>query len=337
MGPDHGKLKTENIIERETMANISFEGRVAIVTGAGGGLGRTYALDIARRGGAVVVNDLGGSVEGSSGSSDMADRVVAEITAAGGRAVASYDSVATTAGAKRIAATALDKFGRIDALINNAGNMRVGLFEDSSEEDMAAILAVHLLGTYNVTKAVWPHMKAQGYGRIVATSSSTGMYGSELYTCYASAKAGITGLMNVLSVEGKPHGILCNALMPNAITRMTDMVSGKMDKNDVERSAAVMSAVRNSMDPAFTTGLAVYLASEACTSTHSIYSSCAGRMARVFVGVAEGWQGSQEQPATAEEIAGHIDEIRDLSRGIHIPVGPTDEFRIVLTRPDPAV
>ena len=320
------------------MSDISFKDQVVIVTGAGGGLGRTYALDIARRGGAVVVNDLGGSVRGPGGSSEMADRVVAEIKAAGGRALASYDSVATWDGAKRIVDAAITEFGRVDALINNAGNMRVNAFEDFSEDDLGAILSVHLVGAFNVTKAAWPLMKAQGYGRVVFTSSSTGMYGDKLYACYASAKAGVTGLMNVLSIEGRPHGILCNALMPNAISRMTDMVlseQAKMGNNLAGNSASLMSAVKNSMDPAFTTGLAVYLASEACASTHAIYSSCAGRMARVFVGTTEGWHGSLETPATAEDIASHIEEIRDLPGGVHVPVGPGDEFRIALTRPQP--
>src|SRR3974390_73626 len=189
------------------MLDISFKDQVAIVTGAGGGLGRTYALDIARRGGAVVVNDVGGSVKGPGGSREMANRVVAEINTAGGRAIANYDSVATWNGAQRIVETAISEFGRVDALINNAGNMRVNMFEDFSDDDLSAILSVHLVGTFNVTKAVWPHMKAQDYGRVVFTSSSTGMYGDKLYACYASAKAGITGLMNVLSLAGKHPGI----------------------------------------------------------------------------------------------------------------------------------
>jgi len=320
------------------MAEISFEEQVVIVTGAGGGLGRTYALDVARRGGAVVVNDLGGSVEGPGGSPDMADRVVAEIRLAGGRAIANHDSVATGSGATRIVESALSAFGRVDALINNAGNMRVKPFEDFSGEDLDAILSVHLVGSFNVTQAVWPQMKAQGYGRVVFTSSSTGMYGDRLYACYASAKAGVVGLMNVLSIEGKPHGILCNALMPNAMSRMTEMVGAKLAETGIRPagdSAALIAAVKDSMEPAFSTGLAVYLASRACTSTRSVYSSCAGRMARVFVGASEGWHGSMETPATAEDIAGHFDEIRDLSRGVHIPDGPADEFRIVLARPTP--
>lgn len=319
------------------MADISFKDQVVIVTGAGGGLGRTYALDIARRGGAVVVNDLGGSVKGPGGSSEMADSVVAEIKAAGGRAVASYDSVATWAGAQRIVETALNEFGRVDALINNAGNMRLGLFETLSDEDLGALLSVHLVGAFNVTKAVWPHMKAQGYGRVVFTSSSTGMYGSELYACYASAKAGITGLMNVLALEGKPHGILCNALMPNALSRMTDMVVSELAQMGVSVSADHLPIIKNSMDPTFNTGLAVYLASRECASTRAAYSSCAGRMARVFVGATEGWHGSMETPATAEDIAAHFEEIRDLSSGVHIPEGPDDEFRIVLAKPKPVI
>lgn len=322
------------------MPQISFKDRVAIVTGGGGGLGRTYALDIARRGGAVVVNDLGGSVQGPGGSAEMADRVVAEMKAAGGRAIANYDSVATRDGAARIVEAALTEFGRIDALINNAGNMRVNAFENYAAADLEAILAVHLVGSFNVTQAAWSHMKAQGYGRIVFTASSAGMYGNEMYACYGAAKAGITGLMNVLAHEGKPHGILCNVLMPNALSRMTDMVEAELaalgTRTPVDPSA-LMAAVKNSMDPSFTTGLAVYLASEACTSTHSIYSSCAGRMARVFVGATEGWHGSMETPATAEDIAAHFSDICDPSRGVHIPASPGDEFRIVLSRPKPAV
>lgn len=317
------------------MSNVSFKNRVAIVTGAGGGLGRTYALEIAKRGGAVVVNDLGGSVEGAGGSTNMADKVVEEIKAAGGQAVASYDSVATREGAQRIAQTAIDTFGRIDALINNAGNMRYKPFEQWSEEDFAALISVHLNGTFNVCQAVWPHMKQQGYGRIVSTSSSAGMFGDEFYAGYSSAKAGITGLMNVLSHEGKAHGILCNLLMPVALTRMTDNVSAQMDSDDIEKSADLLAAVQNAMDPSFTTPLAVYLASEACTTTRELYSSCAGRIARVFVGATQGWQGPRDQPCSADDIAANIDLIRNLSNGIHVPDSPGDELRIVLTNPEP--
>jgi NAD(P)-dependent dehydrogenase (short-subunit alcohol dehydrogenase family) len=267
----------------------------------------------------------------------MADGVVAEIRAAGGRAIASYDSVATRDGAQRIVKAAIDSFGRLDALVNNAGILRDDRFEDVKEEDRDALVAVHLLGTFNVTQAAWPHMQAGGYGRIVFTSSSSGMLGNAIQSGYGMAKAGITGLMNVLSQEGAPYGILCNALQPNAITRMGMKHGEKMDPEAMKANAPVMEAIGKSMDPAFTTGIVVYLASEACRSTHSIYSSLGGRIARVIIGVTEGWQGSREHPATAEDIAEHFAEIRDVTRGVHIPDALYDEFRIVVSKPNPAI
>jgi NAD(P)-dependent dehydrogenase (short-subunit alcohol dehydrogenase family) len=309
---------------------ISFENRVAIITGAGGGLGRTYALDIAKRGGAVVVNDLGCAVDGSGSSRGPADKVVAEIKATGGRAVASYETVVTRDGARRIVQTALDSFGRIDALINNAGNLRNDWFEDVKEEDRDALIATHLLGTFNVAQAVWPHMQAQKYGRIVFTSSASGMLGNPMQVGYGMAKAGVTGLMTVLSQEGKAHGILCNALMPNALTRMGEKHAEKMKPGDLEKMAPIMAAIGKSMDPSFTTAITVYLASEACTSTHSIYSHLGGRFARVIIGVTEGWQGSRETPSTVDDIARHIDQIRDTTRAIHVPDELNHEFRIVV-------
>lgn len=312
------------------MTSISFEGRVVVVTGAGGGIGRTYALDIAKRGGAVVVNDLGCDVAGRNPSPAMADGVVAEIRQAGGRAVPSYDSVASQEGAQRLIAIALNQFGHIDALINNAGNMRNALFEDTSDEDLDAVLDTHLRGTINVTRAVWSHMKARRYGRIVFTTSGTGMYGNKLQTGYAAAKAGITGLMNVLALEGQDHGILCNALTPNAVGRMGQQMVRDMGPQATEPAAAMMAAVGNAMAPEFNTALGVYLSSEACSSTHCIYSACVGRIARVFVGVTPGWQGSREHPATAEDIAAHLKEITDLSHGFQMPTHPRNEIELVL-------
>lgn len=310
---------------------ISFADRVAIVTGAGGGLGRTYALDIARRGGAVVVNDLGCAVDGTGSSPEPADVVAAEIKAAGGQAVANHDSVATKDGAERIVKTAIDAFGHLDAVINNAGILRNDWFEDAHEGDRDALLATHLLGTFNVTQAAWPHMQARKYGRIVFTSSASGMLGNPMQSSYGMAKAGITGLMNVLSQEGRPHGILCNAIMPNALTRMGEKHAEKMKPGDLEKMAPIVGAIGKSMDPSFNTALVVYLASEACTSTHSIYSHVGGRIARVVVAVTEGWQGSREYPANAEDIAAHFEQIRDTSRGIHVPDDLNHEFRMVVT------
>lgn len=307
------------------MTDISFDDRVVIVTGAGGGLGRTYALEIARRGGAVVVNDLGGSVTGEGASAEMADQVVAEIEAAGGRAIANHDDVSTPAGGANMVAAALDTFGRIDGIIANAGNMRFGPFEEMTGDDLDALLAVHVGGAFHVTRAAWPHLQAQGYGRIVFTTSSAGMLGAPSLSAYGAAKGGVMGLMHVLSEEGGPHGILCNALMPNAMSRMA-MAVGEGTLGDNPWAAPVIQT----MDPAFTTGLAVYLASEACDSTHSVYSALGGRIGRIFVGVSDGWQGSRETPPSADEVAAHIDEIRDAERGYAIPRNMPDEFRIVV-------
>lgn len=314
------------------MDSISFKDQVVIVTGAGGGIGRAYALEIAKRGAAVVVNDLGGSVDGVGASSNMADAVVAEIEANGGSAVANYDSVATTQGAKGIVASAIENFGRVDALINNAGNMRADWFEQSSKEDFESLLSVHLLGSYNVAKEVWPHMKQRAYGRIVFTASSAGMFGNPMNCTYGAAKAGVAGLMNVLSNEGKPHGILCNAVMPNAHSRMSAAVAEDMDPQELESRAPMLKLLGNSMEPDFNTGIAVYLASNACNDSHALYSACAGRIARVFIGVTEGWQGSREVPSTAEDVAAHIEQIRSLEQGVHIPESPADEYRNILLK-----
>lgn len=314
------------------MNQISFQDQVVIVTGAGGGIGRSYALEVAKRGGMVVVNDLGGAVDGSGGSSTMADNVVAEIEANGGRAVASYDSVSSTAGASSIVACAIEHFGRVDALINNAGNMRADWFEQSSKDDFESLLAVHLLGSYNVSQQVWRHMKEQGYGRIVFTASSAGMFGNEMNCTYGAAKAGTVGLMNVLANEGKPHGILCNAVMPNASSRMAMAVAQEMDPAALAERQPMIELLENSMNPEFNAGIAVYLASSACKDTHAIYSSCAGRIARVFIASTEGWQGSRQEPASVEDVAEHIEQIRSLDYGIHLPESPAEEYRSILLK-----
>jgi NAD(P)-dependent dehydrogenase (short-subunit alcohol dehydrogenase family) len=311
---------------------IMFDGRVAIVTGAGGGIGRTHALELARRGCAVVVNDLGGDVAGRGGSASMAEAVVEEIRAAGGKAVASHASVADSESARQIVATALETFGRVDILINNAGIMRNALLPDMTDEDWNALIATHLTGSFNMTRAVWPHMKEQGYGRIVFTSSSSGMFGIELQTGYGAAKAGIFGLMNVAATEGAPHGILCNAIMPNAQSRMADQMLRDSGGDMGPEADAVMALVGNSFDPEYNAPLAVYLASEDCTSTHAIYSQCLGRVARVFVGVTPGWQAQRQTPPSVEDIAAHWDQITDASRGYVAPTSPGDELGLVISQ-----
>lgn len=204
------------------MSEIRFDGRTAIVTGAGAGLGRSHALELARRGAAVVVNDLGGAVDGSGGSSTAAERVVAEIEAAGGTAMAHGANVARPDEAADMVAQAIGRFGKIDILINNAGILRDKSFSKMELEDFRLVLDVHLMGSVICTKAVWDHMKANGYGRIVMTSSSSGIYGNFGQSNYGAAKMGLVGLMNVLHLEGRKHGIKVNTLSPTAYTRMTE-------------------------------------------------------------------------------------------------------------------
>ena len=207
---------------------MSFEGKVAVVTGAGGGLGRCHALEFAKRGAKVVVNDLGGSVDGA-GSGDMADAVVEEIKAAGGTAVANKDSVADPDGAKSIIDTAIEAFGTIDILVNNAGILRDKSFKNMTMEDWDIVLQVHLAGTAYVTHAAWPIMYEKNYGRIVFTSSGSGIFGNFGQANYGAAKMGMLGLMNVLALEGASHNIHVNCLGPGAATRMTNTVPGRDD------------------------------------------------------------------------------------------------------------
>ena len=204
------------------MADIRFDGKVAIVTGAGGGLGRQHALELARRGAKVVVNDLGGAMDGSGGSSDAAKAVVEEIEAAGGEALANGSSVTDDAGVALMVKHAMDAWGRIDILIANAGVLRDKSFSKMEIADFEFVLGVHLLGTVKPAKAVWEIMKGQNYGRIVVTTSSSGLYGNFGQTNYGAAKLGIVGFMNTLKLEGQKNNIHVNAIAPVAATRMTE-------------------------------------------------------------------------------------------------------------------
>ncbi len=201
---------------------IRFDGRVAIVTGAGGGLGRSYALELAKRGAIVVVNDFGGSLAGEGGSSEAAESVVREIEAAGGRALANGASVSDPAGVAGLVEQTMAAFGRIDILINNAGILRDKTFAKMSLEDVRAVLDVHLMGSFTCTKAVWPIMQERGYGRIVMTSSGSGLFGNFGQANYAAAKLGVVGLVNTLELEGAKYDIRVNAIAPSAATRMTE-------------------------------------------------------------------------------------------------------------------
>jgi NAD(P)-dependent dehydrogenase (short-subunit alcohol dehydrogenase family) len=279
-----------------------------------------------------VVNDLGGDTAGRGGGPEMADAVVQEIRDAGGIAVANHETVVSTEGANGIVAQAIDAFGKVDVLINNAGISRSAFLEDISDEDWDALIATHLTGSFKLTRAVWPHMKAQRYGRIVYTASSTGEFGSIMMANYAAAKAGVSGLMNIAALEGEPHGILCNAIMPNALTRLA-MQSAKDWEGQVPPEEMVLPAeVGNSMNPEFNTPIAVYLASEACTSTHQLYSQCLGRTAKAVVGVVPGWQAQRQSAPSVEQIAEHWDEICDTTRGFVEPPTSRDELGAVLSQ-----
>lgn len=304
---------------------ISFAGQVAVVTGAGGGLGRCYAKEIARRGGKVIVNDLGGPTTGEPGTAlrSFADDVVDEIRRAGGVAVANYDTVATPDGGQAIVADALRHFGRVDAVIANAGTMRHGDFESLAFEDLQSLLAVHVGGTWSVAQAAWPHFKAQDYGRLVCTTSSAGMIGASGLVAYGAAKGGVTGLMHGLANAGRAHGILCNAIMPNALTRMTSAMSA----SDVGGENALDAAMGRFFDPAFTTGLATYLASASCDTTHGIYSACCGRIGKAFVGITHGV--IDDEIVDADQIAARWERINDRSRGYGVADEIAEEFRMV--------
>ncbi len=309
---------------------ISFEGRVAVVTGAGGGIGRAHALEIARRGGKVVVNDLGGDCHGGGGGSQMALDVVEEIRKAGGTAIADGNSVATTEGANAIVANAVAEFGRLDVLINNAGIIRNSLLADMSDDDWDLVIATHLTGSFKLTRAAWPHMQAQGYGRLVYTCSSTAMFGVATMGNYAAAKGGIMGLVHTASHEGREHGILVNAILPNAITRLALEAAKGWEEMGAAPSPGLPPEIGNAMNPEFNMPIAVYLASEACSATHGLYSQCIGRTAKLIVGLGQGWQAQRQSPPSAEDIETHWDEICALPEGVTVPGSPTEELMGVL-------
>jgi (3R)-3-hydroxyacyl-CoA dehydrogenase / 3a,7a,12a-trihydroxy-5b-cholest-24-enoyl-CoA hydratase / enoyl-CoA hydratase 2 len=235
------------------MAEIRFDNRVAIVTGAGGGLGRSHALLLASRGAKVVVNDLGGAVDGS-GKSNAADKVVDEIKAAGGQAVANYDGVDTIEGAQKIVATAKEAFGKLDIVVNNAGILRDVSFVKLTEEDWNKVLQVHLSGSMFVTKAAWGLLRDNNFGRVVFTTSAAGLYGNFGQTNYSAAKLGIVGLTKTLAIEGAKYNIKCNVIAPIAKSRMTETVMppAMLDKllpEYVRRSRSPSAGSRSTICP----------------------------------------------------------------------------------------
>nr|HEU4362606.1 SDR family NAD(P)-dependent oxidoreductase [Mycobacterium sp.] len=281
---------------------IDFTGQVVVVTGAGRGLGRLYALELARRGAAVVVNDLGGSMHGDGADRRVADLVVAEIERSGGTAVASYDSVASPAGGEAIVAAALDRFGRLDAVVSNAGIFNSVAFEGLSADDWRRMLGVHLDGGFYLSQPAYRVMKAAGYGRFVFVSSSGGLFGQPLEAHYAAAKAGLVGLSNVIAIEGAPHGILANNVLPFGFSRMVTETVG-------DPKAIAETGFLKVIRPELVVPIVVYLASRDCDFSHRNYSACAGRFARVFVGLGDGWLAEPGSNPTADDIAAQLAEV----------------------------
>jgi NAD(P)-dependent dehydrogenase (short-subunit alcohol dehydrogenase family) len=280
------------------MRVIDFTGQVAIVTGAGRGLGRHFALDLARRGASVVVNDLGSSMDGRGSDISVADQVVSEVRAAGGVAVSSHDTVATPAGGRAIVETALTHFGRLDAVISNAGIYEMMPFDEIPVDSWRRMINVHLDGSFYLSQPAYKVMKAQGYGRFVFISSSGGAFGIPFAAHYAAAKAGIIGLANNVALEGAPFGILANTVLPFGQTRMA-AVGGEPE----EGSLLALNA------PELVAPIVVFLASRDCSVSHQNYSACAGRYARVFVGAADGWYSQREPTPTADDVAAHLGEV----------------------------
>lgn len=281
------------------MADIRFDGRVAIVTGAGAGLGRTYAIALAERGAKVVVNDLGTSRDGSGSGTHAADAVVEEIKKKGGDAVANYDSVTTRDGGEKIVKTAVDEFGCVDILINNAGILRDKSLVKITEEEWEFVIAVHLKGAFCVTQPAFKVMKERGYGRILNTTSGSGLYGNFGQGNYCSAKMGIVGLMNNVSIEGAKHNIKCNTIAPVAASRLTEDV--------------LPPSVYDKLPPEFVTPLVLYLVSEENQDTKMIFNCAAGWFSRTEIVCAPGiCIGNGSRKIKAEEIRDNWEEITSL-------------------------
>lgn len=277
------------------MADIRFDGKVAIVTGAGGGLGRQHALELARRGAKVVVNDLGGSVDGSGGGSEAANKVVEEIKALGGEAIANGSSVTDDAGVARMVKDAMDAWGRIDILVANAGVLRDKTFAKMEIADFEFVLDVHLMGTVKPVKAVWEIMREQNYGRIVVTTSSSGLYGNFGQSNYGAAKLGVIGFMNTLKLEGQKNNIHVNAISPVAATRMTENL---MPAEILER-----------LKPEYVTPAVVFLASDEAP-TGTILTAGAGAFAASRIVETEGvYLG--DGGLSAEEVRDNLPKILD--------------------------
>ncbi|MEU7889974.1 SDR family oxidoreductase [Microbispora bryophytorum] len=281
-------------------SELRFDGRVAIVTGAGHGLGRSHALLLGRRGAKAVVNDLGGALDGTGASSGPAAEVAELIVKNGGEAVASTDDVATPEGAEAIVRTALDAFGRVDVVVNNAGILRDRSFGKMTVEEFDAVIAVHVRGSFLVSRAAFPHMKEQAYGRIVNTSSPAGLFGNFGQANYSTAKMGLVGLTKTLGIEGARANIRANAIAPVAWTRMTETL--------------LPAEFESRFAPERVSPLVAYLAHESCETSGEVFSVGAGRIARVFVAEGPGWR---TDDLTAEAIRDNWESV--MAEQPHLP------------------
>lgn len=278
------------------MTECRFDDRVAVITGAGRGLGREYALLLASRGARVVVNDNGSGLDGSGADVGVAQLVVDEIRAAGGEAVACTDSVTTPEGGAAIVQAGLDSWGRVDVLIHNAGNTRFDMFGEITFEQFRSVVDVHLMGGFNVTRAAFPHMVKGGYGRVVLTGSIGGIYTMAQTAPYAVSKAGTIGLNNIIAIEGAEHGIKSNMILPGALTRMAEGLD---------------TSLYPPMGPELVAPAVGWLAHESCSISGELIVSVAGRLARAYVTETEGvWQ----KDWTIEQVGERIGEIRDPAR-----------------------
>jgi NAD(P)-dependent dehydrogenase (short-subunit alcohol dehydrogenase family) len=287
------------------MSELRFDDRVAVITGGGRGLGRSYALLLASRGAKLVVNDPGGSIKGEGVDAAPAEEVAREIRALGGQAVACTASVATPEGGNAIIQTALDHFGRIDVLIHNAGNVRAASLKEMTQADFDAVLDVHLRGAFHVVRPAFPLMCKAGYGRIVLTSSIGGLYGNHRVANYGVAKAGLIGLSNVVALEGAAEGVKCNVIVPGAVTRMAEGID--------------ISAYPP-MTPELVAPVVAWLAHESCSITAEMLISIAGRVARAFIAESPGVYRSSW---SIEDVAREMESIRKTDAPVVFPVVPS--------------
>jgi NAD(P)-dependent dehydrogenase (short-subunit alcohol dehydrogenase family) len=309
---------------------MRFDDQVAVITGAGGGLGLQYALLLASRGARIVVNDTGGSVTGSGSDIGAASAAVEEIRRQGGEAIADTHSVATAEGGQAIIDTACEAWGRVDIVINNAGIVRDAPFEDITADKLDPLLDVHLKGAFNVTRPAWKLMRDNGYGRILNTCSAAGLLGAERMSNYGSAKTGLVGMTRVLAAEGANQNIKVNAIAPIAYTRM---LAQSLESADMPADAASQAVLDDlvaqylqKLDPALVAPVAAFLTHRDCPVSGEIYTVGAGHVSRFFIGRTKGFF---SPGLSIEEVRDHLDEIRD-ETGYSVPGGPGDEMAELL-------